>query len=77
MQFIVNAFTQEEDQLIDTWEMIHPDANCQGDVVLDWEECKEIAKKRDPEEWTVTDIIRLMERKGWTINMTNNVSITY
>ena len=78
MEFIVNALDFEENKVFSTWRMNHPNiAHNSKKVQEAWNNALAQAKEANPEEWNVTDIIKIMGEQGWEIERIDAVKVSY
>jgi hypothetical protein len=46
-----------------------------GNLVVDWENALE--KVKDNPEWSITDVIAAMERRGWIVSFKDSITLSY
>lgn len=69
---IVNVFSDNDLRL--TFSASHPKRR---DFVKDWVQCLDEIKAKYPDDWTVTNVIADMNKRGWTLQQERTIEVGY
>lgn len=75
VEFTVNGIAIEDGKVYDTWKVRRAVGSTE-EFIDAWEEAHDSVRDTNP-EWNVTDIIKLLEAKGWMFESLNTVEVAY
>jgi len=74
---IVIARPYEDKDILDPYVVEYHGEKKNPDFELDWDSCLNKIKKGHPETWDVSEVISLMEAKGWGMLSVDYMTVTY
>jgi hypothetical protein len=75
--FFVNGLGEDDGKVYDSWKMTHPTIEKEHILQRDWEESMNEALDLEGSSWDVTDIVKKMEAKGWSVESVGVVKVYY